>query len=254
MKRKKAMLIFPSNTLVCYDLHILDIYNRFKNHFPVEFAKGLKSDILSVFNGDPINTPLHCVREIDDKLVLCDLMTNLPSSYPSVNKFIYAKTRFMSITVYDKLIKAGYKNLVSQTPVSHKNINVVKPLDQYNNFIVYDNRNWDELSILKGIYGDSTQYIDRDKLIDWLKDNSSPTESNVLELTLVSDAFDIDRELAVETFHKYGMDVARFIDTELRICCVNPENIKRYNECHSNIRDNNRSSVGLFKLWDQSFM
>lgn len=258
MERKKAMLIFPRNVLICYDLHIIDVYNRHKHRMGDGFTNVLKEDIINMVNGDPANSPLHKIKEIDGNLVLCDIISNEPADYISLNKFIYSKSVLLSNEIYGKLVKNGFGHLISMTPISHKNVNVpYSILDQYNNFIVYDNTYWDELSILKGLYGESNQYINRDDLVTWMKDNSSPSEHKVLELTFVSDAFDIDHELAVETFHTYGMDVARYIDSETRICCMNPDNHRRYLEESVKLKNNRsdtRCSVALTKLWNNSFM
>lgn len=258
MERKKALLIFPRNVLICYDLHIIDIYNRHKHRMEKWFADSLKEDIMNMVNGDPANSPLHKLIEIDGNLVLCDIISEEPSDYFSKNKFIYGKSVLLSNEIYARLVKENLSHLVSITPIEHRNINVPQSiLDQYNNFIVYDNTYWDELSMLKGLYGESTQYIDRDKITEWMKDNSSHEEHKVLELTFVSDAFDIDTELSIEVYHKYGMDVARYIDSESRICCMNPDNHRRYTEelpKLKNMRYENRCSVALAKLWDNSFM
>ena len=39
MNIKKAMLIFPQNVLVCYDLYIIDLLNRFKSKISEEVYK-----------------------------------------------------------------------------------------------------------------------------------------------------------------------------------------------------------------------
>lgn len=254
MLHKKALLIFPPNVLVCYDLHIISIYNKFSHKMSNEDRIHLENMLLDTFNGNPIETPLHKLMKKQGKLVLCDLLTEQPSDYPSINKFIYAKSRFFTIEIYDWLIKHGYKDFIHLTPVEHKNITVqFNMLDQFNNFIVYDNRNWNEYSIMKSIYGgEERQYIDRDKIVDWFKGNIDKENNGFLDLTLVSDAFDIDRELAFEAYYSMGQD-CRFVETELRICCINSENMRRYDENKSIKKDFYRSSVTLNKLWDQNY-
>ena len=251
MKTKKAMLIFPNNTVLCYDLIILDILNNLKSSFKPE-DRGILIDMtLDAFNSNPVDTPLHKLIYKNDKLILVDLMTNIQSTYSSINKFIYAKSRFITIDVYDKLIRMGYRDVIPLVRVNHKNICCDKLMEQYNNFIVYDNRNWDELSIVYGMLGgDPEQYINRDNIVDWFENNIDPDDNGFLELTIVSDAFDVDRELAVETFQKIGVK-SRFVKTELRICVLNQENMRRYEEIGKR-KIFDRSSIGLYKLWDQN--
>lgn len=251
MKTKKAMLVFPNNVVFCYDLIVLDILNNMKNSMKPEDRKILIDTTLDVFNGNPIDTPLHKLTYKNDKLALVDLMTELPSTYDSINKFIYAKSRFITLPVYDKLVRMGYKDLIPITRISHKNVCCDKLLDQYNNFIVYDNRNWDEFSLVYSMFGgDKSQYIDRDNIIKWFEKNIDPNDNGFLELTIVSDAYDVDRELAVEAFQQIGIK-SRFIKTELRMCNLNQENMRRYQENGKN-KMFDRSSVGLYKLWDQN--
>lgn len=251
MKIKKAMLVFPPNVLICYDLFILDVLNQHKGRIKKEHYDTMINMLMNVFNGNVVDTPLHKLMIKDDKLVVCDLMTELPSDYSSLNKFIYGKSRFITIDVYDYLIRHGYKDLLPITRVKHQNISCVNILENYNNFIVCDNRNWDELSIMRAIYGgEYKQYIDRDRLIDWMIENIDEKDNGFLELSFVSDAYDIDKEMAIEVYHKYGLK-AKFIKTELRMCCLNSENMKRYTESDKK-RSLTRSSVGLFKLWDRN--
>lgn len=251
MKSKKAMLVFPNNVIFCYDLIMLDIINNLKNKIKPEDRQILIDSTLDAFNAAPAETPLHKLVFKNDKLILVDIMTNIESSYSSKNKFIYAKSRFITLGVYDKLVNMGYRDLVPIARVTHKNICCDRLMDQYNNFIVYDNRNWDEFSMLYGMLGgDKDQYIDRDKIVDWFEQNIDPDDNGFLELTIVSDAFDVDRELAAETFQKIGLK-CRFVKTELRICNMNYENMRRYNESDKSMMFN-RSSIGLYKLWDQN--
>lgn len=253
MNIKKAMLIFPQNVLVCYDLYIIDLLNRFKSKISEEVYKHCVDMLLEIFNGDIIDTPLHKLKYKYGRLVIVDLMTDKESDYLSLNKLIYGKRRFITIDVYEYLIKNGYRDLISLGDINHRNINCDRLLDQYNNFIVYDNRNWDEKSIVQAIYGgDDSKYIDRDRLMEWFDNNVEVENNNGLQLTFVSDAFDIDLELGAECYHTLGMNKSRFIQTELRMCCVNAENIKRYKELENKGKDFYRSNVGLYKLWDKT--
>lgn len=255
MKIKKAMLIFPQNVLVCYDLFIIDFLNRYKSKIDEQVWNHCADMLLSIFNQDIIDTPLHKLKLKSGRLVVLDLLTGLESNYTSLNKFIYGKRRFITDEVYSYLIKNGYRDMLKLGTILHKNINCDRLLDQYNNFIVYDNRNWDEKTIIKSIYGGTDdQYIDRDKLMEWFDNNIEPENDNGLELTIVSDAFDVDLELGKEAYHTLGMNKCRFIQTELRMCCINAENIRRYNSLKDKEKDFTRSSVGLYKLWDRNYM
>lgn len=255
MRIKKAMLIFPQNVLVCYDLFIIDFLNRFKSKIDKNIWDTCVDKLLTIFNGDIIDTPLHKLKLKGGRLVIVDLMTDKESDYTSLNKFIYGKRRFITIGAYEYLIKNGYRDLIKLGHIDHKNVNCDRLMDQYNNFIVYDNRNWDEKAIVQSIYGgDDNQYIDRDKLIEWFDSHIHTENQEGLELTFVSDAFDIDMELAKEAYHELGMAKSRFIRTELRICCVNSENIRRYHECNTGTKNFFRSNIGLMKLWDRGVM
>lgn len=252
MNIKKAMLIFPSNVLICYDIYIVDWLNRYKNQLRKPVYEHAVELLMSCYNGTIVDTPLHKLENKYGRLKIVDILTGLESGYTSLNKLIYGKSRFITINVYDYLIREGYRDLLGIGDIKHKNMTCNNLMEQYNNFIVYDNRNWNERDLVRAVYGGTEeQYIDRDKLMEWLDKNINPAEDNGLELTIVSDAFDIDKELAVEAFHKLGMEKSRFIQTELRICCINSENLRRYNET---VKGKNfyRSSVGLYKLWDQA--
>lgn len=252
MKIKKGMIIFPQNVLVCYDLFIIDLLNRFKSKIKEEDYNKCVNILMECFNGRVVDTPLHKLTlDNNNRLVIVDIMTNKVSSYQSLNKLIYGKHRFITLPCYEYLIKHGYRDLIGLGNIEHKNINCDRLMDQHNNFIVYDNINWDELSIVRSVYGgDESQYINRDDLMNWFKANIEPSKGHGLELTIVSDAFDVDRELAVEAYHKLGMELSRFLSVELRMCCVTPENVARYNECKDKPKDFYRSSIGLYKLWD----
>lgn len=253
MKIKKAMLIFPSNVLICYDLYIIDLLNRFKSKIDKNVWEHCVDLLLEIYNSNITNTPLHKLEYKYGRLKLVDLMTGLQSEYTSLNRLIYGKPRFITIEVYEYLIKNGYRDILSLGSVNHRNVNCDKLMEQYNNFIVYDNRNWDERSLIQAIYGGSDEnYIDRDKLMEWFDNNISPDEDEGLELTFVSDAFDIDRELAIEAFHTLGMRKSKYIQTEMRMCCMNADNMRRYNESNKREKDYYRSSIGLFKLWDHN--
>lgn len=254
MNIKKAMLIFPSNVLICYDLYIIDFLNRFHSKIDEAVWKTCVDKLLSIFNGNIVETPLHKLLFKNNRLILVDLMTEKESNYYSINKFIYGKSRFITIDVYEYLIQNGYKDMLKLGTIDHKNVNCNTLLEQYNNFIVYDNRNWDEKHIIKSVYGgEENQYIDRDKLMEWFDSHINTEENNGLELTLVSDAFDIDRELGAECYHTLGMNKSRFIQVELRMCCLNSENLRRYNETEKT-RNFYRSSIGLYKMWDTNMI
>lgn len=263
IKSKKALLMFPRNTLICYDLHIIDIYNKCRDLLPEEPRNTFKDKLFQAINGNPLESPLHELIETDNgELKLVNIKDKSNCSYNDYNNFIYSKGIFTTMEVYKWLIQQGLKDLVHLTKLNHRNITVSHPLDQYNNFIVYDNTYWNELSILKSLYGESTQYINRDELADWVNknvDTNDPENIGSLELTLVSDAFDIDKELSYEIFEKLR-EKSKYVKLELRICCLNRENLRRYNVEKNDKKNTFGSkrldccSVGLFKLWDNKFM
>ena len=248
-KVKRALLIFPNDTLLSYDLMAIDLVNQWRTKLGDKFETATQI-LLDCFVKEC--SPFHKVyKKEDGSLAIMDLTTRKEPTYDSLCKFISCKPGpNLTKDFYTWIVDNGFSYLIRNTTPSLININSKKELlDNFSNFIVAENV--DEQLLMERLFGNPDQIILRKDLANWLIKHTDIKEDAGIIISTMSRNYDIDEELneLIDPVMQKNIDLADYIQIELRMVLVSVENLPLYKRDKETQGYFDRSSLGLFPLF-----